>query len=156
MLQLGSMFLTKAAKPVRASIALIATATPARTASPSLTATATPTPAPAPIPTSTPTPTPHPHAGTHTDPRPLNWQRHHRQGRAGRTLQRHHGPNWADNTNWLSDRPLGEWYRVANDANGRVAHVHLDDCQLTGEIPAKLGRLAIAHPHSCSIVRCFG
>ena len=23
------------------------------------------------------------------------------------------GPNWVDNTNWLTDAPLGEWYGVS-------------------------------------------
>ena len=30
------------------------------------------------------------------------------------------GSNWANNTNWLSDRPLGEWHGITTDANGRV------------------------------------
>ena len=29
------------------------------------------------------------------------------------------GPNWRDNRNWLSDRPLSEWYGVTV-SNGRV------------------------------------
>ncbi len=31
------------------------------------------------------------------------------------------GPNWVDNTNWLTDAPLGEWYGVDTDRQGRVA-----------------------------------
>ena len=30
------------------------------------------------------------------------------------------GPNWTNNTNWLSDRPIGEWYGVTTDAYGRI------------------------------------
>ena len=30
------------------------------------------------------------------------------------------GANWTNKTNWLSDRPLSEWFGVRTDANGRV------------------------------------
>ena len=30
------------------------------------------------------------------------------------------GANWEDNSNWLSSRPIREWYGVTNDASGRV------------------------------------
>ena len=62
------------------------------------------------------------------------------------------GPNWVDNTNWLSDAPLGEWYGVETDGSGRV--VRLDprgawDQErgeypgngLLGPIPPELGNL---------------
>ena len=52
------------------------------------------------------------------------------------------GPNWANNTNWLSDRPLGEWHGVTTDANGRVTRLILGGNQLSGEIPSSLGSLA--------------
>ena len=29
------------------------------------------------------------------------------------------GPNWQNNRNWLSDRPIGEWSRVSTDGDGR-------------------------------------
>ena len=35
------------------------------------------------------------------------------------------GPNWVDNTNWLTDAPLGEWYGVDTDAAGRVVRIDL-------------------------------
>ena len=63
------------------------------------------------------------------------------------------GPNWVDNTNWLTDAPLGEWYGVDTDWAGRVAKLDLgarwDDnarrwepLGLAGEIPPELGNLA--------------
>ena len=52
------------------------------------------------------------------------------------------GPNWANNTNWLSDRPIGEWYGVSTDANGRVVDLSLRENQLTGQIPPELGNLS--------------
>ena len=52
------------------------------------------------------------------------------------------GSNWTNNTNWLSDRPLGEWYGVTTDGNGRVTGVDLNQNQLTGPIPPQLGNLS--------------
>ena len=49
------------------------------------------------------------------------------------------GPNWSNNTNWLSDEPIGEWHGVNTDRSGRVLWLFLDDNQLSGEIPAELG-----------------
>ena len=52
------------------------------------------------------------------------------------------GPNWSNNTNWLSDEPSGKWHGVGTDRSGRVLSLYLDDHQLSGEIPAELGNLA--------------
>ena len=51
------------------------------------------------------------------------------------------GANWTNNTNWLSEHLTREWYGVTTDANGRVHGLFLGSNQLTGEIPAELGRL---------------
>ena len=51
------------------------------------------------------------------------------------------GDNWTNNTNWLSDRPLGEWYGVTTDDDGRVTRLRLYDNGLSGELPAELGGL---------------
>ncbi len=52
------------------------------------------------------------------------------------------GPNWVDNTNWLTDAPLGEWYGVETDAYGRVLELHLKrNHGLVGTIPPELGQL---------------
>ena len=59
------------------------------------------------------------------------------------------GPNWVDNTNWLTDAPLVEWYGVETDASGRVIGLDLGDLWdeerseyvyqgLQGRIPAEL------------------
>ena len=68
------------------------------------------------------------------------------------------GDSWADNENWLSEQPLGEWYGVdtegdrvvgldlaANDLSGtlparlwlmsQLRELYLEDNELTGEIP---------------------
>ena len=52
------------------------------------------------------------------------------------------GANWTNNTSWLSERPLREWYGVTNDREGRVNGLILTSNQLSGEIPAALSSLA--------------
>ena len=52
------------------------------------------------------------------------------------------GPNWRDNTNWLSDAPLDEWQHVSTDSTGRVTVLFLNYNHLTGEIPPELVNLA--------------
>ena len=52
------------------------------------------------------------------------------------------GADWTDNTNWKTAAPLGEWYGVATDADGRVTELALDDNGLADAIPSELGNLA--------------
>ena len=52
------------------------------------------------------------------------------------------GPNWTNKTNWLSVAPLGEWYGVTTDADGRVTALNLEDNNLSGALPPALGDLA--------------
>ena len=51
------------------------------------------------------------------------------------------GPNWVNNTNWLTDRPMGAWYGVTTNDGGRVTGLDLHDNELRGQIPPELGRL---------------
>ena len=51
------------------------------------------------------------------------------------------GDDWEDNTNWMSDEPLGEWYGVDTWESGRVRYLELPDNNLVGEIPAAIGLL---------------
>ena len=51
------------------------------------------------------------------------------------------GPNWKNNKNWLTDKPLYLWDRVYTDPSGRVTQLHLWNNQLNGEIPAVLSNL---------------
>ncbi|MYH19104.1 MAG: hypothetical protein F4132_08345 [Gemmatimonadetes bacterium] len=51
------------------------------------------------------------------------------------------GPNWMDNTKWLSENPLNEWYGVSTDADGRVTKLSLRENQLTGSIPPEIEQL---------------
>ena len=52
------------------------------------------------------------------------------------------GDDWYDNTNWLSDADLGEWYGVTTDGEGYITGLKLYENDLSGEIPAELGQLA--------------
>ena len=52
------------------------------------------------------------------------------------------GANWATSTNWLSDRPIGEWHGVTATSTGRVSHLDLESNDLEGTIPAELGSLS--------------
>jgi len=51
------------------------------------------------------------------------------------------GPGWAQDTNWLSDKPLVEWYGVDTDGNGNVTWLDLDANDLNGVIPSAMGNL---------------
>ena len=51
------------------------------------------------------------------------------------------GPNWTNNESWLTDKPLGDWYGVSVDDQGRVTVLWLAGNNLTGSIPSELGNL---------------
>ena len=51
------------------------------------------------------------------------------------------GPNWSDNSNWLSDRPLGEWYGVTSNSEGRVTELRLWNDNLSGPLTPGLNQL---------------
>ena len=52
------------------------------------------------------------------------------------------GDGWRNNTNWLTDAPLEEWYGVGTDADGRVDTLHLEENRLAAGIPSELGNLS--------------
>ena len=60
------------------------------------------------------------------------------------------GPDWVNNDNWLTDAPLGDWYGVVTDGQGRVTELNLNGIRnpetdqwegnnLRGPIPPELG-----------------
>ena len=49
------------------------------------------------------------------------------------------GPNWTNNTNWLSG-PLNTWYGVTVQ-DGRVTAVDLNNNNLIGTLPSRIGKL---------------
>ena len=52
------------------------------------------------------------------------------------------GPTWSRRDNWLSDAPLGQWYGVDVDEDGRVVKLDLWVNNVRGRIPPELGSLA--------------
>ena len=51
------------------------------------------------------------------------------------------GPGWTESTSWKTSAPLGEWYGVTTDADGRVTGLDLHDNGLDGFIAPELGSL---------------
>lgn len=54
------------------------------------------------------------------------------------------GDHWTNNTNWLSDKPLNEWYGVWTDL-GNVTELNLQGNELSGELPPEIGKLSSLH-----------
>lgn len=51
------------------------------------------------------------------------------------------GDNWANKSNWCSDKPLNEWHGVYTDNNNRVHIIDLSSNNLSGVLPAEIGNL---------------
>ena len=51
------------------------------------------------------------------------------------------GDHWTNNTHWLSEKPLADWFGVTIDENGRVTGLDLRVNGLRGAIPPALGQL---------------
>ena len=51
------------------------------------------------------------------------------------------GTRWTNDTNWLSDAPMGEWHGVTTDDGGRVTELRLRENNLNGRIPTAVGNL---------------
>ncbi len=60
------------------------------------------------------------------------------------------GDNWSDTTNWMSDKPLDEWFGVTTDDDGRVTklstYIEINGIRygnnLIGTLPGQLGNLS--------------
>ena len=61
------------------------------------------------------------------------------------------GPDWTHNQHWLTDAPLGDWYGVETDAQGRVVEIRFVTNRLTGRIPPELGDMT--HLRSLQLYR---
>lgn len=58
------------------------------------------------------------------------------------------GKQWRDNTNWLSNKPINEWYGVNTGILGNyVISLQISDNNLSGEMPSELSKLM---PHISS------
>ena len=53
------------------------------------------------------------------------------------------GESWTNRRNWKTSTPLGDWYGVTTDTDGRVTELDLGGNELTGHIPAALGDLEL-------------
>ncbi|MDE2715522.1 MAG: hypothetical protein OXI33_00710 [Chloroflexota bacterium] len=51
------------------------------------------------------------------------------------------GPGWTESDNWDTNAALSDWYGVTVDDAGRVSALDLSQNNLSGAIPAELGRL---------------
>lgn len=51
------------------------------------------------------------------------------------------GSYWKTNSNWLTRRPLNEWFGVDTDNDGRVIALRLSENSLMGKIPHEIGNL---------------
>ncbi|WP_419949432.1 M66 family metalloprotease [Candidatus Palauibacter sp.] len=51
------------------------------------------------------------------------------------------GPDWINDDNWLSGRPLDTWHGVEVDGDGRVERLDLEFNGLTGTLPPEIGDL---------------
>ena len=51
------------------------------------------------------------------------------------------GPGWTNRSNWVSNTPIGTWYGVSADDDGRVVGLRLRENNLSGSIPADLRHL---------------
>lgn len=51
------------------------------------------------------------------------------------------GQRWNNNQNWLTSKPLAEWYGIQTNAAGRVTGIDLHENGLRGTLPRELGRL---------------
>ena len=118
------------------------TDTPVRTLAPEPTATLaptnTPTPTNTPGPTATPTfvPTATPSSAATLTPMERD------RAILIALYEATDGANWTNNTNWLTDAPIGEWHGVTTDGDSRVSGIVLGQNGLTGNLPAELGGLA--------------
>lgn len=55
------------------------------------------------------------------------------------------GPNWEDDTNSLTDAPIGQWHGVRTDENGRVVDIQMYDNGLISRLPLELAYLDELH-----------
>ena len=51
------------------------------------------------------------------------------------------GPNWKNNTNWLTDEPLEKWHGISVNSAGHVERIWLFGNDLKGDIPGSLASL---------------
>ena len=58
------------------------------------------------------------------------------------TTDEYSSPSWIDSSNWNTEAPLGEWFGVTTNANGRVTGLVLSVNGLSRALPSILGNLS--------------
>ena len=67
------------------------------------------------------------------------------------------GPTaWDNSENWKSGKPVGTWYGVETDADGRVVRLQLDRNGLAGTIPRCVGGLSLLRGFHVELNRLTG
>ena len=66
------------------------------------------------------------------------------------------GPNWTNNSNWLSDAPVGEWHGVTADPYGRVVAIPLVNKGLVGKMPPEISDLTNLYQLDLSLNQLSG
>ena len=61
----------------------------------------------------------------------------------GRLYMATNGPDWTQNTNWLTNAPLEEWHGITVGLFGQVVILNLNNNNLGGSIPMDVGQLWI-------------
>jgi len=61
------------------------------------------------------------------------------------------GPDWANDNNWLTDAPLGEWHGIRVDETGRVVFIDMYRNGLAGAVPPEIGDLTNLKTLSISV-----
>ena len=56
--------------------------------------------------------------------------------------ERTEGEWWTNNENWMTEAPLGEWYGITTNAQGRVTEIRFGNNNLDGNIPSEIGNLS--------------
>ena len=59
----------------------------------------------------------------------------------GRLYRATNGPDWTQNTNWLTNAPVEEWYGVTVGLFGQLTILNLNNNNLGGSIPMDAGQL---------------
>lgn len=49
------------------------------------------------------------------------------------------GPNWRDQTNWLTDKPIGQWKGIRTNEEGHVTSISFYANSLNGKLPQEIG-----------------
>ena len=66
------------------------------------------------------------------------------------------GPNWKDNTNWLTESHLSEWYGVTLDDEERLRQLNLENNNLKGPLFPEIGSLEHLTSLNLSSNKLFG